>query len=274
MTPDNHPNSDQMPCANGCIRKGTEDNPQPSRATHGRYCGRCFITTDGALRRAGALTEHIVEQVGGIPAKSASESQRTKKHPPLPFNVEAFNDANEIYSRLVYWASVWATRLNRPVPTPAARAWRTDNNRIVGLPNDITAQAVRYVVGIMAIWLSAHLDEIYATPTTDDINYFRSEMEDIYRAGAKWPMEDQAQYVPVACWIDESGEPCTAKIALYPPKWAGDDRMIVCDRGHTFDEDEFDRMSSVFRQVRKEQLQEQIKAHKVATRLAKKYGAA
>lgn len=264
----------QMPCVNRCVRTEDTDTPQLLRATHGHYCARCYYRTDGAVRRAGTLTEHIVTLVGGIQSKKTDGSQRLKKDPPLPFNVEAFADANEIYSRLVYWCSVWATRLNRPIPVPAARAWRNDKNQVVGLPNDITPQAVRYTVSIMAIWLSTHLDDILNTRVTDDVDYFRSEVDDIYRTAARWPMEDQAQYVPVSCWVTTEGELCGSKIALYPPKFGGDERMIVCDRGHAFEEDEYDHMASVFRQVRKEQTLEQIKAHKVAERLAKKYGAA
>jgi len=264
-----------MPCANGCTRKGTDDNPQHLAARHGRYCDRCYYSTDGTLRRAGELVQHILSMVGGIQSKVDDGSQRTKKHPPLPFNVEAFNDANEIYSQLVYWTSVWATRLNRPAPGPAARAWRTENNRVVGLPNDIDPKAARYAVSIMGTWLSAHLDLIYATHIVDDIDYFRIAVEEnIYRTLAKWPVEDRAEYVPVTCWVIHNGEECKAKIAIWPPKFAKDDREIRCDRGDIFTEDDYDNMSAVFRQVRNEQAREIIKAHKTAERLAKKYGAA
>lgn len=269
MTEQPTPIAPRMPCVNRDVRKGTEDTLLA--ATHGHYCARCYYRTDGALRRAGTLAEHIVTLVGGIQSKNADGSQRTKKDPPLPFNVEAFNDANEIYQRLVYWASFWSTRLQRPIPSPAARAWRNDNNQIVGLPNDITPQAVRYVVSVMSIWLSAHLDDILTTHLTDDIDYFRTEMEDVGRLMFKWPTEDRAQYVPVKCWVDTDGETCGAKIALYPPKFGGDERTIVCDAGHTFEEDDYDRQASIFRDERKAQNMEQIKALKTTKRLAKKY---
>lgn len=261
------------PCTRGCIRKGTEDSDSPSflAARHGRFCDRCFYHTDRALRMAGALVEHVLGEVAGLRSKNTDGSQRSRSEPPLPFNVGAFNDANEIYSRLVYWVSLWATRLNRQPPSPAAHAWRTDQNRVVGLPNDIQPAAARYAVAIMGLWLSAHLDDIYALPTIGDIEFFQDDMQDVYRIAARWPAEDQAVYAPVRCPDDD----CKGKIAIHPPKFAGDEQQIICEScGRVFQEDDYDRMASVFRQVRKEETKELLKANRVASRLAKKYGTA
>lgn len=268
----------QKPCANGCVRKGTEDtdHPSPLRAKHGSYCDRCYYQTDRHLRSSGITVEHILTMVAGFQSKNPDGSQRLKAEPPLPFNVDAFNDANEMYSRLVYWCSVWATRLNRQAPVPAARAWRTDSNRIVGLPADVTPTAARYAVTIMALWLDAHLDDIYATGWADDIDYFRTEIADVYRLTAKYPMEDRPQYVPVKCWVqtaqpDGSTAECSAKIIIHPPEYFGDDEKITCDHGHVYDLDEYDRLSSAFRQARKDQAVEAVKAKRVADRLTRKY---
>lgn len=240
-------------------------------ARHGHFCDRCFYRCDKSLRMQGPLVEHILHQVGGLQSKNPDGSQRLKGDPPLPFNVEAFNDANEIYSQLVYLCAVFATKLNRQAPAPAARAWRTDNNRVVGLPADIDPAAARYAVAIMGIWLSAHLEDIAALNAIDDVSYLMDAMEDVHRINAKWPSEDQAIYAPVQCPDDS----CKGKIALHPPKFEGDDQKIICETcGRVFTEDDYDRMASVFRQVRTEQAKEIIKAHKTAERLAKRYGGA
>ena len=128
----------------------------------------------------------------------------------------------------------------------------------------------------MGTWLSVHLDDIYALTCWDDIDYFRAEMRDLDRLQAKWPMEDKPQYLPVPCWVQVQSvsgelEECKAKIVKHPPRFAGDDPKIVCDYGHVFSIDDFDRMQSAFRQVRDEELKARVKAAKVATRLTKKH---
>lgn len=260
-----------MPCANGCVRKGTEQDDQPllMGALHGHFCDRCYWRAHYALRRTGNLVGHMITLIGGIQSKGSDGSQKLKGNPPLPLNAEAFNDANETYSRLVYWASLWATRINVQAPGPAARAWRADNNRIVGLPADISSQAAQYATGVMAAWLNIHLEQISATTNTDDVAYFFTEMTEIFRLDAKWPQEDRAEYAPVVCPDDE----CKGQIAIHPPRFAGDDEKIVCEQCHReFDRDGYDHMASVFRQVRAEQAKEFVKAARTQARLARKYG--
>ena len=137
------------PCINGCTQPAIEGEPPvPMLAMFGRYCEDCYGKTDRQLLVAGELTEHILHQLAPSGQGENDGSKRTKKSPPLPLNATAFDDANEIYSSLVYWASVWSTRLNVQMPGPARRAWRNDRNTIIGLPADITSSAARYAVGI------------------------------------------------------------------------------------------------------------------------------
>lgn len=265
------------PCANGCIRKGTEDSDQPQllAARHGHFCNREYMRTHRALGMVAPIIEHVITLVAGIQSKRSDGAQRTKGQPPLPLNVEAFNDANETYRWLVYWCAVWATRLNRVPPAPAAKAWRDGYNRIVGLPDDIQPAAARYATGVMATWLSIHLEDILSTDDLDTIRYFVDDpMRDIYRLDAKWPREDQAQYAQVHCWIQVGAEACKARIVVYPPQAPGGDEQIRCENGHIFPFDEFDRMSSVFRQVKAEETWEIIKSVRTQERLARKYGGA
>lgn len=267
------------PCINGCTQPAIEGEPPvPMLASFGRYCENCYTKTDNELLVAGSLIEHIIHQITPSGQGENDGSKRTKKAPPLPLNATAFDDANEMYSALVYWASMWSTRLNVQMPGPARRAWRNDHNTVIGLPADISPPAARYAVSITATWLSVHLKDIFRHPFTTDIDEFRIAMLDIDRMRARWPMKDRARYVPaIWCWVIEGGEECHSRIGVFPPRKAGDDRLIRCDRGHVFTEDQYDGMSKLFRSIRTEQskaaAKEHAKAQRTAERLAKKYSA-
>jgi len=257
------------PCVRGCIKTpATDDQPALIMgALHGHYCDRCYWRTHRALGIAPGLTEHVLSLVSGIQSKQNDESQKLKKHPPLPMNVEAFNDANEIYSRLVYWTAVFATRLNVAPPAPAARAWRTEGNRVVGLPTDVSPVAARNAVRLMANWIEQRLDNICDLTGTDDVDYFHDEMKDFYRTNARWPQEDQPRYSPAHCPDIE----CKGKIAIYPPQFAGDDQKIVCEKCHRHIlPKDYEFIARVFEQAN----QEKVRAQLVTERLTRKYGGA
>lgn len=287
---------ERPPCINGCTKtvapaeEGGDPQKRPLLAVYGRYCRRCFHRTDDALLTAGTLTNHIVEHIGGLHAKVRDADEpliRSKARSTITADDRAMDDANQMYRALVYWASVWATRLNRLIPGPARRAWHRNShsvgsrleNSVIGLPADISPTAAHQAVGTIAKWLSLNLSDIFRHPDTADVDEFRAAVDEIYRLRAKWPMEDRPRYVPaISCWVDvEGGGRCGERIGMFPPKFAGADRLIRCDRGHVFHEDEFDRMSGLFRQVRKEQAKESAAEHRKAARVAasltKKYGA-
>jgi hypothetical protein len=251
------------PCVNECIRKGTEtlDQPQLMGALHGHFCDREYFAIKLALERAAELVEHVTSMITST--SGGSDNVQATKDAPLPFNVQAFNDANETYGRLVYWARHWAQVLRRQPPGAAVRAWSNSAGVVIGLAADTTPAAARYAVSTMAIWLNAHLEDILWQTPTDDVVFFHDELGDIFRVAARWPFEMQARPGIIPCPHDGS------KIIVYPPSDLGETMRIVCDEGHVYDEDKFEFYVREFA----EQQKEIKKSEKVQARLAKRYAA-
>lgn len=250
-----------FPCTNGCIRKGT-DYPMP--ITHGNVCDREFFAMKSALQRVAEVVEHVVSLVD---TKGTNEANvQTTREAPLPFNAVAFNDANELYQRLVYWANHWAKMLGRQAPGAAARAWRAREGFIVGLPNDVTPAAARYASATMAIWLQAHLDDICKATPADDVAYFHDELADVFRVAARWPFKMTPRFAKIPC----PGE-CQGRIAVYPPEEYEGHMRINCEKCHRiFGEDDFEHEVRLFKQ-----LQDEIDSpRKVANHLLRKYAPA
>lgn len=223
-----------MPCYTGCIIKGTEgsDAPKPMGALHGNFCDREFYATRKALELAPLIVEHVLSLVDS--KGSDGERVDSSRTAPLPLNEQAFNDANNIYQRLVYWARVFATQMGVQAPGPAVHAWRDMKGNIVGLPHNISPGQGRYIVGVMATWLTLHLEAICALSAVDDVEYFHNgagQMRETFTVNARWPQEAKPYYSKVPC-PDDKG-----KIAVYPPKNFGDDTMYKCERcGRIFDD--------------------------------------
>jgi hypothetical protein len=251
------------PCVNECIRKGTEalDQPQLMGATHGHFCDREYFAIKLALEQAAELVEHVVSLITST--GGGGDNVQATKEAPLPFNVQAFNDANETYSRLVYWARHWAHVLRRQPPGAAVRAWSNSAGVVVGLAADTAPARARYDVSTMAIWLNAHLEDILWQTPTDDVMFFHDEMRDIFRVAARWPFEMKARIAKIPCPHDGS------KITVYPPADLGEMMRIVCEQGDVYDEDRFEFYVREFN----EQQKATDKADKVKARLAKKYAA-
>lgn len=251
----------EMPCVRGCTFPAPVDGeePKPRPAKHGNYCNRCYFNTDKALAMIGELVEHILSMVE-TKNRANDGSQKTKGAPPLPLNVEAFNDANETYSRLVYWARMLAEILNLPSPTPARRAWADITGSIRGLPPDIEPATARMQAQAMATWLRNNLERICRL-TGDDIDFFHDEWSDIYRLSAKWPSKAKPRYSPMPCPVSD----CGARLAVYPPDEFGDDETIVCDTGHHFAPDKYEFYIRLYQEIQAEE--NPVKRH-----LLKKYG--
>jgi hypothetical protein len=253
------------PCANECTRTAAEAGAESvlMGATHGNFCDKEFYAVTSALEQVAEVVEHVVSLIG---SKGQGESEvQSSGEVPLPFNTQAFNDANEIYGRLVYWANHWAGVLKRQAPGAAKRTWKTENGRVVGLPYDISPGNARYASSTMAIWLSAHLEDIFWQNPADDVLYFHDEMKDVFRVAARWPFAMQPRFAKIPCPTDGS------RLAIHPPKELGDVATISCEgSGHRFTEDEFEDAIRAF----KAQQDETVKAAKVAERLARKYAAA
>jgi len=232
-------------------------------ATHGHFSDQFHSRAKKALRDVGPLTEHIVSLLAhkGRPEEGTVRSKRVDA--PMPLNEGAFNDCNELYSRLVYWSVTWAARLGRQAPGPAVRAWRTRRGTVVGLPVDTTPADARYIVSVTAKWLELHLDEILWQEPTDDVLYFGTELNEIHQAAARWPRKLQARYADLAC-----GGGCGGRIALYPVDDAGGEASIVCEKcNREYTQSDYDtEVEDVNRKHA-----EAVKANKVQQRLAQKY---
>lgn len=216
----------ELPCANHCARKGTENDDEPALlgARHGRFCDRCYYRIENSLKIAGETVEHIVSLVGTT-AAGTDDRVDSSREAPLPFNTQAFNDANEIYSRLVHWCRHWSDLIHVRAPGPAARAWTRRDSRVAGLPHNITPADARYAVSIMSQWLRIHSNDILELNVpTDDINYYSEDLGDIYRANARWPKEARPYYSKLPC-PDDGG-----RIAVYPPTAEGEDERIKCEK--------------------------------------------
>ena len=256
-----------FPCYNECVRvPATEDQPALlMTAVHGdpdkQFCDREFYRVTAALDLAPKVIEHVVSMAAN--QWGSDDRVDGSREAPLPFNVQAFNDANETYRRLVYWGRVWADRLNAQAPGPAMRSWRNRSGEIVGLPANISASGARYASGVLATWLTLRLEDVFGQQP-DDVLYFHDELKDVFRVNARWPQESRPEFSQMPCPDDS----CKGRIAVYPPQEFGDDQMIKCERcGRIFDEARYTFYLGVFTAIKSEE--NPTKRH-----LLKKYGAA
>lgn len=254
------------PCYNECIRVPASDDQPASLmgALHGNFCDREFFRVRASLHLAAPTVEHVVSL---IHSKGQDDSRvDTSREAPMPFNTQAFNDANELYQRLVYWCRVFADLLSLPAPGPAMRAWRNRAGEIIGLPADISASGARYASGIMSTWLETHLEAIFDI-RPDDVLYFHDEMKDVFRVAARFPTRMRSRYADVHCPDDG----CGGRLVVYPPEKFMDDQRIVCETcGRHIMPDDYAFMVGVM----EEQKAVELKSKRVQERLAQKYGAA
>jgi len=237
-----------------------------------------FENVRGALKAAPALVEHIVSITPMVTtlgsADDTIDAKRTE--PPLPMNAGAFNDANEVYARLVYWATYWARVIHAQPPGPARRAWRNAATNVVGLPAGVEPAEARYAVSIMATWLGIQLEEIFRHKP-DDIDYFATEIAEVHQAAARWPRDVEARYTELMCRIPA----CAGRVALWPfekvTKWVEQGKhlflppegaQVLCDScSDQWSEVEY--TGDIERRLLA--AKEQRKTEKVQARLAKKY---
>lgn len=237
--------------------KGGEALP----AAHGNFSEHFYRVVTAALRKAPGVVEHVVSMVS---ASGAPEDRVDgTREAPLPMSAQAFDDANEIYSLLVYWSRVFASELHVQAPGPAVRAWRNQAGTIVGLPNNVTAQDARYMVGIMTTWLNINIDAILALDPDDVLAFAYGNSDNdpelmkmdgglktIFHIDARWPQEEKPRYSDMPCVKDD----CRGKVAVFPPAKAGDDERIVCETcGLHYMPDQYERLVGVFKQIRAEQ---------------------
>lgn len=237
---------------------------KPQLATKGHFSDTFYKRVLAAVKLAPAVTEHVVAM---ITASGGSEDRVDgTREAPLPMSVQAFADANEIYSLFVYWTKTFASELKVQAPGPAQRAWRNERGTIVGLPSNITPADARYLVGIMATWLDVHLEQIMGV-TAPDVVEFEQNLKTIFQVNARWPQRQRPRFSDMPCPDDK----CGGKIAVYPPELFGDDEKIICTGcGRIFMPIDYERLVGVFKQLRAEM----VTGAKVTTHLTEKYGAA
>lgn len=252
----------QMPCANRCVL-GPEDEPELAPATHGAYCDREYLILHDALKEAPMLVEHIVSMLAHQ-STAGGDKVDGPKEPPAPLNVNSFDDANELYSLLVYWSMIFAELLHVEAPAPARYAWRSERGTIIGLPNDVGHSGARYTTGVMANWIDRNLDTILGTAPRDDINLFTTNIADVYRIAHRWPRKDKPRKLNEPC----PGVDCAGKLVVYPPREQGDEQRILCGvcGRHVIPVD-YEAIRTAFQEAQKEQ----VRTEKVVKHLAKKY---
>lgn len=250
-------------CIRGCTRKGTEAQLE---ARHGAYCNRCYWQYRRALEMAAELVEHCVSLVTF--QSRTDDKVDTVNDDPVPFNLEAFHDANETYRRLTYWAGVWSGRLHEPLPSTAGKVWRNRAGKIMGLRAGAPAHQAKHQTKHIARWLIDRLDRILLlaeirVDVVDELDFWREELADMYRVNARWPRDPQPRFSDVPC-PDDKG-----RLAIYPPADFGEDERIVCERcGRHFPIENYEFLIRLFRDVKKDD----ARSERVAKRLAKKYG--
>jgi hypothetical protein len=210
-----------------------------------------------ALHLAPEIVEHVVSLIGSKGV--AGERVDGSKDAPLPFNLQAFNDVNEVYQRLVYWSVFIAGKLGVQAPGPAVRAWRAYDGTVVGLPYAIAPAGARYVTGVMSKWLDLHLSEASACMLATDLDYFADELKDVFRVAARWPMADLPKFGEFPC-PDDGG-----RIAIYPPNVFEAAVVFVCEScGKHLTESAYAHVAYLFREVHS--------ASRVTKHLMAKYG--
>ena len=231
-------------------------------ATRGHFSEGFYKRLCAALSMAPGVVGHVLSMVtvdGG-----SDDRVDGSRDAPLPMNVQAFSDTNELYSKLVYFTGVFAAKLGRQAPGPARRAWRDMSGKIVGLPYDIRPDQARYQTGIICTWLTLNLEDILGTDNRDDVMYFHDEVgQDIFRINTAWPQKARARYSDMHC----PDADCKGRIAVYPPRMFGDDERIVCEGcGRHFLPKDYLRLIGVFQQIRAERRSaENVTAHLMRT---------
>jgi hypothetical protein len=237
------------------IKRGTENDIVPTilPATHGNFSTPFFRRVKFALELTGGVVEHVVSLHTARGGKSDDNVQASKDD-PLPFNAQAWDDANEMYRRLVYWSLAFSEGLTVAAPGPARRAWRNNRGRVVGFPASVSPAEARYAAGVMTKWLVIQLEKIMSLDV-EDVTLFSVDITDVFRVNARWPQRDRSSWSKLPC------PHCKGRLAIWPPEGENDRRRIVCEVcRNDLEEDEYEVL-----------VEEMAKATKEAIKLATKY---
>lgn len=187
------------PCKLGCSKLDDAGNEIPLPGSHEGYCERCHGAIVAGLEMAAPLIFHLLSMVpSALRSKPASDgSQRTKAATaPLPFDVNARDDAERIYRVIV-----------------GARF----------IPFGQGDLLVRATVRASTERRLLQLDDWLARAEVDAVGRFKADMQHIRRTALRWPTQDKPRFSSTTiCPLD--GE----RILIVPPLEPGADRQFVC----------------------------------------------
>lgn len=199
--------------------------------------GRHLAHARHAFTIAPDLTQHIAS-MRGMHVRSNQPNVQTTKEPPVPLNVNAVDDLDDLYMTLVYWCGVFSKHLRVGSPAPLANARRLPDGTVVGFPHDVTPEIARAAVTRLTRLPLIRIDELART-ARGDLAEFDLDAVRIIGLRTRWAVEDGPTYSQVPCPHHDH----RVGIALYPVREFIRDhpqhRLIVCDHGHYFTEDEF-----------------------------------
>lgn len=84
-----------------CAETETHRSCNPVEATRGLLCERCFEQLRNALNDAPAVILHLRSIYGSLSAPSSDGSQKTRREPPVPINLSAFEMSEKVYELIV-----------------------------------------------------------------------------------------------------------------------------------------------------------------------------
>lgn len=96
------------PCSTGCTTQG-----EPVEANHGYLCSNCYTNLREALQKAPEALQHLREVYVLRRPVELDGSKPQKKEPPAPFNLDAWQIAEEMWQALTgeYIPSDWNHRV-------------------------------------------------------------------------------------------------------------------------------------------------------------------
>lgn len=221
--------------------------------------GQAIDPTIRTLRTVGPLLERLLQQVGGLRARPEGPAS-TAWEAPLPFNGQAFDDANDLFEVLVTTVDYEAAWLKVDAPHLPRTVWRNASGHVIGFRAGITPTAGRKAATVLTLWLEEHLEQL-------EDHALDSLLWTVRGKAARYPYSDRVTLSKVAVCPTDRGA-----LQIQPPRWDGDDRRISCQRcGQAFTEAEHDlagtRLAAVIASAKRA-----AKRTKITTHLEGLYG--
>lgn len=84
-----------------CEETETHKSCQPAEATRGLLCEKCFESLQSALTDAPEIVHHLRNIFGILSSRAKDGSKRTRREPPAPINLSAFELSENIFETIV-----------------------------------------------------------------------------------------------------------------------------------------------------------------------------